>query len=409
MRRTGAIKAFTVVGALSLAMSGCGDAAGSATANGSDPLKIGVVIPQSGTFAPAGQEVKRGYELAIEKAGSKAGGRPVELVFGDAGTPEDALAEAERLGTREKAEMIVGSYSTPISSGASDAAARLKLTFVETQAVTDSLTERGLTNYFRVGPRAVDFAKASASFVVSDLSAKLGKKVFVEHEDGPYGTSVAGTQVKALKDGGLDVEQGTHKASATDVTDSVLAAKRAQPDVWLITGYDVDLTLLLRTAAAQNFRPKATVLVGAGDTQGVYRAVGAKALTDTFVVTHTSPKVNADYAPGNAEFFSTYKAKYNTAPLGTNASTAFSGMSAVLKMLDATKGDATVAAMSKAAGSLDIAVGQQANGWGVKFDENRQNQLIRLLAVQWRADGTVPAVWPAEAAVDGEQMKLAAV
>jgi hypothetical protein len=41
------------------------------------------------------------------------------------------------------------------------------------------------------------------------------------------------------------------------------------------------------------------------------------------------------------------------------------------------------------------------------MDDNRQNTAIRLLAVQWRADGTVPAVWPDAAQLPGEAVKLA--
>jgi branched-chain amino acid transport system substrate-binding protein len=404
MRNTKAMLALTLVAGLGLTACGGDDSKGAAS--GGKTLKIGVIVPQSGTFAPEGQEVKRGYELALEKAGGKAGGRTVQLVFGDAFTPEDALAETDRLATREKVDMFVGTYATPASLAASDAAARHKLTFIETHAITDSLTTRGLTNYFRVGARAVDFAESSAKFVIDGLAAKLGKKVFVEHEDGPYGTSVAATQLAALKAGGLTAIEGKHKVAATDVTDSVLAAKRENPDIWLITGYAADGSLLLRTAAAQNFHPKATILVGAGDTKALYEAVGAKDLTDTFVLAYTSPKVNPTYAPGNADFYSSYRSKFNAEPLGTVANTGFNGMTAALKMLDASQGDTSPEAVAKAASTINIPLGGQPNGWGVKIDENRQNTLIRLLAVQWREDGTVPAVWPAEAAVDGEQMHL---
>lgn len=101
MRAIKSIRAVALAGALTLAMAGCGEGGGDTAAGGdtTGPLKLGIVIPQSGTFAQAGQEVKRGYELALAAADGRAGGRPVELVFGDAGTPEGALAEAERLGT----------------------------------------------------------------------------------------------------------------------------------------------------------------------------------------------------------------------------------------------------------------------------------------------------------------------
>ena len=91
-----------------------------------------------------------------------------------------ATGQTERLITREKVEMIVGTYATTASLSASETAAKYNTSFIETHAITDSLTERGLVNYFRVGPRAVDFAQTSADFIIKELSAKLGKKVWLE-------------------------------------------------------------------------------------------------------------------------------------------------------------------------------------------------------------------------------------
>ncbi|GAC1325494.1 MAG: ABC transporter substrate-binding protein [Mycobacteriales bacterium] len=407
MLKTKSFLALTLTAGLALTAcgGGGGSKSGGTTASGK-PLKIGVVYPASGVFAPEGEEVKRGYELAVEKAGGKVAGRPIQLVYGDAFKPEDAIAEVNRLGSRENVDMLLGTYASSTSIAASEAAARLKLTYMETHAITDTLTDRGLPNYFRVGARAMDFANTSAKLINDSLAPKLGKKVFVEHEDGPYGTSVAATQDKELKAGGATVTDGAHKAAATDVTDSVLAAKRANPDVWLLTGYAADLTLLLRTAIAQNFHPKATVLTGAGDTKALYTAIGAKDLTDTFVVAYSSAKVNPKWAPGNAEFYSSYKKKYNADPLGSVANVAYTGMDAVLKLVEAAKGDVATPAVAKAAAGVDIPFGGEPIGWGLKLDDKQTNTRIRCLAVQWRADGTTPAVFPAEAAVAGETIKL---
>ena len=404
-----AVMALSVAGSLALTACGGGGSTGGAGGGGGEkPIRVGVIVPLSGAFAAEGQEVKRGYEMALAEAGGQVEGRKVELVTGDAMAPDAAIAETDRLATREKVDLFVSSYATPASQAGSEAAARQRKVWIETHAITDSLTKRGLENYIRVGARAVDFANASASFVVDGLGPKLGqgRKVFVEHEDGPYGTAVAETQMAALQKAGYTVVGGKHKAAATDVTDSVLAAKRADPDVWLMTGYAPDSGLLLRTAAAQGFKPKATVLTGAGDTKAVYQAVGAKDLTGTFVVAYTSPIVKSTYAPGNEKFYADYKQKFNAEPLGTVANTGYSGMTAALKLLKESKAATDIPALGKAAAAVDVPLGQQPNGWGLKLDGDRQNTRIRLLAVQWREDGTVPAVWPAEAAVDGQTLQL---
>jgi branched-chain amino acid transport system substrate-binding protein len=315
--------------------------------------------------------------------------------------PEETVAEVQRLATRENVGMFVGTFASPASQAGSETAQRAGKVWWETHALTDALTERGIEGYLRSGARASDFASASVDFVREGLAPRLGEDltVFIEHEDGPYGTSVGETQVRQLREAGFEVVVGEHSAAATDVTESVLAAKRADPDVWMITGYVPDDNLLLRTAQAQDFDPPATVLVGIGDGRPTFEAVGPRGLTDTFVVAYSSRLSDEGWAPGSQEWLTSYREKYDAEPLGTVSMTAYTGMTAALRAVEAAGGDTEIAAFRKAAMGLDIPEGELPNGWGLKFDESGQNTRVRLLAVQWREDGTVPAVYPEAAAV----------
>lgn len=413
MRSKTTTLAATLALALSLAACGGGGSGsgsgstggGGGSANG-QPLKIGVIIPQSGAFAPEGNEVKRGYELALAKAGGKAGGRTVTLSYGDALKPDQATAEVNRLASQEKVQLFMGSYASTTAQAGSAAAQRLGISYIETHGTVDSLTEQGLPNFFRIGARATDFAKASADFITQGL-AGAGKKVFVEHEQGPYGTGVADAQIADLKAAGYTiVGEGKHDPAATDVTDSILAAKNANPDIWLHTGYAPDSILMVKTAAAQNFHPKAMILVGAGDTKAVFDAVGGKIMTNVFVTAYSSEQIQPSYAPGNKEFYAAYRAKYNSEPLGSVANVAYTGMTAAIKMIDTAKGDVSPTALRKAADSIDLPMGSLPIGWGLKFDKGGTNTAIRLVTTQWRADGTTPAVFPKEAALDGQKIVL---
>jgi branched-chain amino acid transport system substrate-binding protein len=397
---------LAVVAAATLTVAGCGDDEGGGAAGGGggggEPLKIGVIVPLSGPYGSAGQEVFRGYELAVERKGGEVAGRKVELVRGDAFEPDDAVAETQRLATRENVDLFVGTYASPTSQAGSETAARSNKVWWETHSLTDALTDRGLETYLRSGATASDFASASVDFVKNGLAPTLGgkPKVFVEHEDGPYGTSVGETQVQQLEEAGFEVVRGKHSAAATDVTDSVLSAKRAKPDVWMITGYVPDDNLLLRTAKSQNFDPPATVLVGTGDGKETFEAVGGEDLAGTFVVAYSTQLSSEEWSPGTNDWLEGYREKYNGEPIGTVSMTGYTGMTAALEAIEAADGNTDPAAFREAIMGVDIAEGTLPNGWGLKFDDTGQNERIRLLAVQWREDGTVPAVYPDEAATE---------
>jgi branched-chain amino acid transport system substrate-binding protein len=394
-----------------LALTACstsGDSGSSGgSSGGSSPIKIGFVSPLSGAYGSEGQEELRGMQLGLAAAGGKIGKHPVTIVTADASTADQATAGVDKLVSLDHVNIITGTYTTPLSQAGSQEAAKLNIPWIETSAITDSLTTRGLQNYIRTGATATNFAEASASFVISGLGSHVSKKsVYVDAENGPYGTAVSAVQTSQLEAAGWDVKHGSHSAAATDVTDSVLAAKATNPSVWLLTGYNPDLTLLLRTAEAQNFKPQAIVLTGAGDAPSVFKAVGADSIAGVFVVAYSSLIESPKYAPGMATYYKAYKSKYNTEPLGTVSATAYTGITAVLAILKKADGKTDVASVRAAAEAVDIPKGGLPNGWGLQLNGDAQNQRIQLTTVQWRSDGTLPAVWPAAAVAKGQTLEF---
>lgn len=357
-----------------------------------ESLSIGVVVPLSGDFASAGQEVFRGYEMAVDRSDIEC---EIELVQGDAFAPEDAISEVDRLVNRENVDMFVGTYASPTSEAGSEAAARHDRMWYETHALTDGLTDRGLETYIRGGPTGAMFGEASANFITEVVAAELDAdtlNVFGQYVDNTYGDTVFAAQEGVLTEAGYTVNSSTHAVGVSDVTDVVLAAQRANPDVWLITGYVPDMNLLLRTAAEQGFDPPVTVLTGTGDGNETYEAVGGSDLAGTFVVAY--PHISEENEQA-------YRDKYGGDPIGTVANTGLTGMTGALELLKITGCDTDPAALWDAGQQVDIPIGELPNGWGLKFDETGQNQRIRLVAVQWREDGTTPTVWPDEVA-DGD-------
>ena len=65
-----------------------------------NPIKIGVVTPLTGTYAPIGQQVKWGLELAAKEINGAGGvlGRPLQLIYEDEeANPAVATQKAEKV------------------------------------------------------------------------------------------------------------------------------------------------------------------------------------------------------------------------------------------------------------------------------------------------------------------------
>src|SRR5438132_760525 len=189
-----------------------------------EPLKIGAINPYSGPLALYGDEMARGYQIAVNERNAKGGvlGRKIELVRGDATNPQQAIAAVDQLATRDKVEIFVGTYVSAIANAGSDAALRHQRLWWDTNALGAELTERKLANFVRSGPNGSHFAEVSVRAVIEMIAPALGKKpneitVALEHEDSIYGKTIADVQKARLEEKGVKVVGvGAHNFRAAD-------------------------------------------------------------------------------------------------------------------------------------------------------------------------------------------------
>jgi branched-chain amino acid transport system substrate-binding protein len=368
-----------------------------------EPIRIGAINPYSGPVALYGDEVARGYQLAIDEANAKGGviGRKIELVRGDATNPQQGIAAVEKLAS-EKVDIFTGTYVSAVSNAASDAAMRYSKIYWDTNALAADLTARGLPNFIRSGPYASSFAEVSAQAVRELLAPALGKpvkglKVWIESEDSIYGTSIAKLQKELMeKDGVTVVGVGAHNFRAIDLTDSVLRAKNAAPDVWINTGYIPDGNLLMRTMRDQGFKPAAIMVVGTGDTFEVLDALGAEFLEGVVAVAYPRPDQTEAYGPGAAAYLAAYKKKYERDPIAPQGMTAYVGMQMLIEAIGAA-GSVDMEKVRAVAAKMDKPAKSYATGFGAKFDAQFQNTRAFPTVVQWQS-GKIVTVYPKEAA-----------
>jgi branched-chain amino acid transport system substrate-binding protein len=80
------------------------------------PLKIGLMLPYTGTYARLGQFIDAGFRLWIDRKGGKLGGRDVFFVqLDDESRVESAATNMNRLVGREKVDVVVGSVHSGVA------------------------------------------------------------------------------------------------------------------------------------------------------------------------------------------------------------------------------------------------------------------------------------------------------
>jgi branched-chain amino acid transport system substrate-binding protein len=79
------------------------------------PLKIGMMLPFSGTYAALGEAIYAGFELLVAENGGKLGGRSVALVrLDDESDPAKAQANVNRLVERDNVDVLVGTVHSGV-------------------------------------------------------------------------------------------------------------------------------------------------------------------------------------------------------------------------------------------------------------------------------------------------------
>ena len=109
--RRGVLKGAAAMAAVSAVPTGWAIAQGR-------PLKIGLMLPYSGTFAKLGENITYAVEMLIAEKGGKLGGREVEIIkLDDESKPELAPQNADRLVKRDQVDVLIGTVHSGVQMG----------------------------------------------------------------------------------------------------------------------------------------------------------------------------------------------------------------------------------------------------------------------------------------------------
>ena len=412
------LKRARLLGACVAAVAALG-VAGAADAQ-EKKIKIGVIYDLTGPFAGGGSELQyTGAKIMLDHF-SKTGveGYKIEAVYADAQSkPDVAINEAVRLIEQEKVDMLLGFYSSAQCVPVAGRIEQLKKFMWITTCISSAVLDGKNYKYvFRPQASGDQFGMMTMDFIAQNAKAKLGKepkdlRVAIIHEDGAYGVDVAKGNEAGAKKAGLNVvmKEG-YAATAPDLSSLVTKLKRARPDVVFHTGYNPDITLLLRQAREQGL--KFAALVGHGAGYGVYEKLKEGLGTDVNYVFNTDPisiwlanekgldpKLPPVIKMVGEEFDKVKPGvTIRSAHVGMAASNTYLFMTEVLPRAIKKYGGVDSDALRKAALELDIPEGGTMLGFGVKFfGEGQpmagQNERSFPVVIQYVDDKSY-VVWP---------------
>lgn len=134
---------FTMAGAVGLSglMGGVAPFLRPTPAAAAGNLKIGLLLPASGTYAPLGEAIRRGAELYVKEKGGSLAGRAIEFTaLDDESAPPKATELTNKLIFGEKVDVLVGTVHSGVAAAMVKIAKEAGVTTLDPNAGADAIT-----------------------------------------------------------------------------------------------------------------------------------------------------------------------------------------------------------------------------------------------------------------------------
>src|SRR5262245_38348094 len=172
-----------------------------------EPIKIGFLTLDQGTFAQPGIDMRDGFLLYWSQVGNKAGGRPVEVLVeaGNTARPDEQLTKAKKLVERDRVHLLGGIVETPTAYALRSYVVEKKMPTVIMTAGADDITQRLRNKYmFRTC-----YANSDSSHPLGEWAYKQGyrKAVLLSMDFGAGYEQVGGFARTFVEAGGKIIQE----------------------------------------------------------------------------------------------------------------------------------------------------------------------------------------------------------
>ncbi len=350
-------------------------------------IKIGVLLPLSGSNAPYGQIQKKSALMAADEinASGAVKDKKIELIMADTrGNPDGGRAAIEKLINRDRVLVLGGGFSSSATWAASAIAQQNSIAFVVTSAAADKITEQGWNYIFRLNQPLSEHLEALASFL-SVVAVDL-KSVAIVHANSLKSSAAARRffmKVPAL--GLTTVIRERFETGAEDLAPILARVKAKNPDfIYAVADNAKSAALLMRQAKALKLNPKLLVGEGNGFGQPDFSARAANHIVHTALWTSNAPYRGA--GAFNKKFIERFKT-----PPGHYGAEAYAGIYVIADALRRSPA-LTPATVRNALAHTDMTTALGPIKFSAYNKKSQQNKLPTFL-VQW-INGKREIIWP---------------
>ena len=310
-------------------------------------IKIGVVASLTGPVSNLGKGMWQSAVIAAEEING-AGGVYVKELGGkvnitlipgdDESTREGGQKAVTKLITEDKVDLLVGGYSSAVTSAHQQIVADYKVPYIVTGASSPIITHRtdvDTSTVFHHCPTTDSYGKYTTMFIDQVIRSAINKKfgfpdsrplrLALIYQDSPYGKGVQTAVNNTITAGNLNIDlvsQQSFKMGESDFRTALTAVKAAKPDAVYAAAFPNEMSQLVPQARRDVGLNTIFLAVETCDAPEYYKGIGQfgeYSIIESRFSPYTVPQ--GALAAAQEEFKNEYNKKFGGYPDMMGAST----------------------------------------------------------------------------------------
>ncbi len=385
MRRT-----LVVIG-VALVLAGLVLGGGTGTWAQKGPIKVGLLVPETGPLAANGKDMINGFQLFFEEQNYRLAGREIKFIIeDDEGKPATGLTKARGLVEGQGAHLVTGPLSAAVGYAVAPYIDGKKIPAIYPIVSGEDITQRKRSPYIvRTGWSSAQPSHPFGKWVYDNLKYK---KIAMIGYDFAFGWEVAAGFHRAFEEAGGQVVQKLWPPLGTADFGPYLAQLRRDVDAIYAVFSGADALRFAKQYADAGLKGRLPLIGGGTFTdEHVLRSMGDEAIGIVTALHYSAALAN----PANKKFAQAYEAKFKQVPSYYSEGTYVAGI-ALKAALGATGGD--IENVEKFLGALRKVDLTDASRGPMRFDDYGnpiQNIYVRKVErVGGRLQNTVIHTFP---------------